>query len=120
MLPAYERLDTSDGSCLEIYLWLVVQQQLLAFNRVSQLAFQGLTLDGVETHICSKELAIVAPTLLGVVHRGIGIFDQRLRILTVVGVGAYADAHGNAETVFADDVRLLKLGDNLRGANGCV
>jgi hypothetical protein len=40
MLPAKERLDTRDGSCLEIYLRLVMQQQLLAFKSISQLAFQ--------------------------------------------------------------------------------
>src|SRR6266566_300899 len=120
MLPAYERLDTRHGSCLEIYLRLVMQQQLLAFKSISQLAFQGLALDGVETHVWSKELVIVAPRLLGVIHRRVGILDQRVRIFTVVGVGAYANAHSNAETVFAKGVLLLKLADDLRGANGCV
>ena len=79
-----------------------------------------MTLDGLEIHVWSKELVIVAPTLLGVIHRRVGILDQRLRIFTVVGVGAYSDAHGNAKTVFADAVRLLKLGDDLCGTNGCI
>src|ERR1700687_1741851 len=120
MLPAYERLYACDVSCLEIYLRLVMQQQLLAFNSISQLAFQGLARDGLQTHIWAKELVIVSPTFLGVIHRRVGILDQRLRIFAVVGVGAYADAPGNAKTVVADAVRFLKLGDDLGGTNGCI
>src|SRR6266853_6295245 len=120
MLPAYECLDTRDGSCLEIYLRLVMQQQLLPFKSITQLAFQGLTLDGLGTHVWSEEVEIVAPRLLGVIHRRVGILDQRLRIFTVVRVGAYANAHGNAKTVFAEDVLLLKLGDDLCGTNGFI
>ncbi len=122
MLPAYERLDTRDGPCLKIYLRLVMQQQLLAFKSIPQLPLQGLTLDGVETHVWSKELAIVAPRLLGVIHRRVGILDQRVCIFPVVGVGAYANAHGNAKTktVFVDAVCLLNLGDDLCGTNGCI
>ena len=120
MLPAYERLDTRDGSCLEIYLRLVMQQQLVAFKSISQLAFQGLTLDGLETHVWGKELVIIAPIFLGAIHRRVGILEQRLTIFTVAGVRAYADAHGNSKTVFADAVLPLKLGDDLCGANGGI
>src|SRR5258708_39726822 len=102
MLPAYERLDTRDGSCLEIYLRLVMQQQLLALKSISQLSFQGLALDGPKTHVWLKELVIVAPTLFGVIHCGVGILDQRLSILTVLRVRAQADPRGNAKTALAD------------------
>src|SRR6266478_5437164 len=120
MLPAYERLHARDGSCLEIYLWLVMQQQLLAFKSASQMPFQGLALYGLDTHVGFKELVIVAPTLLGVIHRCVGILDQSLRIFTVVGVGAYADAHSDAKAVFTDGVRPLKLGDDLCCTNSCI
>ena len=84
MLPAYERLDARDGSCLEIYLRLVMQQQFLAFKGISQLAFQRLALDGPKIHVFLKELVIVAPILLGVIHRRVGILDQCLRIFAVI------------------------------------
>src|SRR5438552_17030021 len=99
MLPAYEHLDARDGSCLEIYLWLVVQQQLLAFKSVSQMPFQGLALYGLETDVGFKELVIVAPTSLGVIHRRVGILDQRLRLFTVDGGGASAHADSVARAV---------------------
>src|SRR3979409_2145817 len=120
MSPTYERLDTCHGSRLEIYLRLVLQQQLLAFKSIPQLPLEGLTLDGVETHAWSKELAIVTARLFGVIHRRVGILEQRFRVFTVVGVGAYANAHSNAQTVFADAVHLLKFGDDLCGNNGCI
>ena len=65
-----------------------MQQQLPAFQSISQPAFQRLTLDGLETHVWSKELVIVTPIFLGMIHRRVGILEQRLIIFTVAGVAA--------------------------------
>src|SRR5580704_18290100 len=92
----------------------------MTFNRISQLAFQGLALDGPQTHVRFKELVIVAPHLLGVVHRCVSILDQRLPILTVIGVGAYADAHSNVKSMLSDAVHILELGDDFCGTDSCV
>ena len=74
MNPAYQRLTPGNLPRYEIYLRLVMEYQLPTLKCVSQLAFQGLTLDGLKT------LPVLAGTSSG----------QRLR-LRGQGVPAYKD-----------------------------
>src|SRR5207302_6552379 len=97
MQPAYERLGAGNRSFLKIYLWLVMQHKLMPLQGSAQAAFQGLPLDGPDVHVLSEELIIVAPIFLGLVHGGVRTLDQGLRILTVLGVGADTNAHGNMD-----------------------
>ena len=47
----------------------------------------------------SEKLVALPAVFLGLVHRGVGVLDQRLRIGPVVGVHAHADAGGDVEIV---------------------
>jgi hypothetical protein len=51
-----------------------------------------LPLDSLEIHLRFKELEIVAPMFLGVVHRRVSTLYQGFRILSVSRVDADADA----------------------------
>ena len=68
-----------------------------------------------------KELIAVGvrPARFGVIHRGVGVLEQRLGILTVVGVEADPDAGGDVELMALDAVRRGECGhDFLSRAGG--
>src|ERR1700730_4646105 len=120
MLPAYQRLDTCDGSSLEIYFGLIMQQQLLAFDSISQLALKGLPLNSLETHVRSKEPVSATPVFLSMIHRRVCILDQCFRIITVLRICADTDARRNVKPVWADVVNPLELSNDLCGANARI
>src|SRR5882762_10191946 len=99
MQPAYQRFGAGNRTSLKIDLRLVMQHKLLSLQGVSQAAFEGLQLDSPNVHVPLKELVTVTPIFLGVVHRGIRILDQGLRILTVIRKGADANTHCDIEVV---------------------
>jgi hypothetical protein len=61
-----------------------------------------LTPDGLDVHVLLKEAVIVAPLLLGVIHRVVRVLDQRLRISTVIRVDTDANADTDMEIVLVD------------------
>jgi hypothetical protein len=48
----------------------------------------------------------LAPIFLRLVHRGVRVLDERLRIQAVVGIDAHADAGGDVKIVFVDGMAL--------------
>ena len=87
---------------VEIDLRLVVQRELLALQRPAQALFDRLPLHGARVHRRLEELIALAAVFLGLVHRGVGVLDQRLGIQAVVGVDADADADGDVQIVLVD------------------
>ena len=85
MTPADERLGADDRAGLQIHLRLVVQHELLPLEGAAQAALERLPLDGADVHVRLEELIVVAPAVLGVVHRGVRILDQCLRVLPSSG-----------------------------------
>ena len=73
--PAYQRLYSRDLTRVEIYLRLIMQQELFALEGAAQATFEGLPLYGLQIHFRLEELEIVAPVFLGVVHRRVRILD---------------------------------------------
>jgi len=80
---------------LQVHFWLVMQHKFLPVQCLTQARFNRLPLDRPSIHVLLKELEIVAPIFLGVVHRGVRALDQGLRILTIIGVNADADTHAD-------------------------
>src|ERR1700683_1984891 len=120
MLPPNEGLNTGDESRFEIDLGLVMKQEFVALKNIPQLALEGLTLDGMETHFPVKELVIVAPVFLGVIHRRVGILDQRVSILAGFGECTDPDACGDVKSMFSNSVNLFQFRDDLFSADGGI
>ena len=79
-----------------------------------------MAFDRAHVHVLREELVIVAPFFLGVVHRGIGILDQRFRILGVGRVHADADAGRHMQLVFANRMWHRQRSQYLVGGQGSV
>src|ERR1700688_1602650 len=75
VLPAYQRLDACDLTSEEIHFGLIMQQKLISLERVAQAGFEGLPLYSPGVHFGFGKLKIVAPDLLGMIHRQVSILD---------------------------------------------
>src|SRR5713226_7147787 len=95
MLPTDQRFHTREVSRLHVYLRLVVEQKLIALERVAQAGFQRQTLKRMGIDLGGIELVIVFTVILGQIHGDIGMLHQRLLVLAVLGISTDADAGGD-------------------------
>ena len=100
--PAYQRFRPCDRSCPQIDLGLVVQRELPPFQAAPQTLLDGVPLHGPDVHGGLEKLVAAASIFLGLVHRGVRVLDERLRIKAVVGIDAYANAGGEVKIVLVD------------------
>src|SRR5206468_3481201 len=87
-------------------------------KRSAQAEFDALTCGRSGVHLGRKELAQVAPSLFGLVHRRVGRLQQRHRLASVVGVDADADTDGGLDGERAQAVRDAYRVDQLLSAVG--
>ena len=109
IIPANQGLDTDDPS-VGGELRLVMQQELLILDRPVQPSFECNPLTGSGRQCRRIELEIVAPRGLCLVHRRVGVFDQRGGVVAIVGI--QADAHAGA------DVQMVTA--KLEGLRECL
>ena len=99
MLPAHQRLDADDVAGLQLQLGLVVQHELVARERLAQLAEALEPRRAVVVALAVEQLELGAE-VLGRVHRRVGAAQQRGRVAAVVRVAGDADrrldVHGDA------------------------
>ena len=98
-MPADQGLQPDDPAAAGVHLGLVVQHELVTFQRLSELVFQQHPLEGARVHHLGIELEIVSPQLLRMVHGGVRIFDQGVQVPAVVRVDADADAYRHEHLV---------------------
>ena len=67
-------------TCAQIQLWLVVQEELFAFERLVEFVLQQEPLHSSNVHIRLEELKGVLALRFDMVHGGVGILDQRVGI----------------------------------------
>ena len=103
MLPAYQRLDAHDRTRLQIHPRLVMQDEFPSLQGVAQAVFEDCR-STARMFIPLEELVGVAPSFLRVVHRGIRVLQQRLRIRPVLRVSGDAYACGKVQLVLVDVV----------------
>ena len=72
-----------------------MEHQLLPRERTAETGFDGVPGDDPRVHLGGEELAHVASTVLGLVHRGVRGLQQGRGLETVVRVDAHADADGD-------------------------
>ena len=90
MLPAHERLDADHAAAAERDLGLEVQDELVVVERVTQLAQELEALGRVGVARGGVGLDVRARAL-GLVHRHVGVAQERRDVLAVVGLQRDAD-----------------------------
>jgi len=88
VMPARQRLDAMDRAVAGADLRLVVQAQGLAGDGAAQRRGMHQPLLGELVHVGVEEAIGAAAGALGLVHRGIGLLDQRVDVGGIVGVEA--------------------------------
>src|ERR1700684_4041591 len=104
MQPAYQRLGTRYLSRLKVYLWLVMQHKFLAFQSTAKVSFDGLALDAPGVHIRLEELVSAATSFLALIHGGIRVLQQGIRVLTVFWVRTHAYACRELQVILVNTV----------------
>ena len=108
MNPAQQRLVAADLRRAAVDLGLIEQPQLPAGQCFSQIGFDLETFTRLGVHFRRKEPVRRSARRLGVVHRVIGIGQQRRLVLAVFGEQTHADARRQSDPVPID---LDRLGD---------
>ena len=85
VLPAHERLDADDPARAHVDLGLVADPQLVAANRLVELALTGEPLVGELVHALGVDLVAAGPVVLGPVQRAVGVAQQVPGFDAVVG-----------------------------------
>jgi hypothetical protein len=90
IVPAQQRLRAVHRPVGEIDDRLVVQRELVVAQRAAQRRLDVQALRAPLGELRGEEAEAVSPELLRVVHRGVGILQQRLRVGAVVGMQGQA------------------------------
>ena len=90
---------------------LVVKLELVALERLAQLALDLQPAQGAGPHLGVEELAAGAAAFLGPVHRGVGVADQQVGVDRLAGRRArHGDADAGADEV-VDPAHRVGLGE---------
>jgi hypothetical protein len=120
MLPTHQCLHADDLPGAHVDARLDVQPQLVAFDRLSdphQLELVGLI--GLILHRL-EELVAIAPLLLGLIHRVIGVTQEGVRIACVLREERDAGASGDGERMAVDQDGLSERGEHAFQKRGTV
>ena len=106
VVPAQESFGTDDGAVAHTHDRLIMDLESVILHRVAKRAFQGVLLHSSGSEVDVEELVGVAPKLLGAVHRHVGVLEQALGIVAVVGIDRNAYRRGDIDVVVLDPERL--------------
>src|ERR1700704_2152348 len=96
MTPTDECLHADDASTACLNLWLIVEHQLITFERTAQSRFEAQPFQRAAANLRRVELVGVAAQFFCAIHRAVGILEQRFRIGAIIGISADADARSDA------------------------
>ena len=119
MLPADERFESGNDAGRDFYDRLVVDDELLALERLTHVALQRQLAHRSVVDFGGVELDIVPAFVLCLVHRRVRVLDERVDVGAVVRVDGNTDARRYKELVIVDDERIVERRDDLvrDGAN---
>ncbi len=92
LIPAQQSFHGYKLSVAGLENRLIHQLELAMIQTVAHSLFGGERLLHVGLNFLRKEFKAVAPALLGVIHGGVGMPDQLIDRLAIVGIKADADA----------------------------
>ena len=102
MLPAHQGFDADHRPGFGIDLRLVVEQQLVAFQRPSQVRLQAQPVHALRIHAVVVEQEGILAAGLGLVHRRVRRLEQTLDGVGVAWGDCDTDAGGYHQLVFVD------------------
>ena len=103
--PAQQRFESGDLAALQVRFRLVINQELPPLQRAPQAVFKIQPVHRAGVHLPREELEVVPARILGAVHRGIRILDQRITVIAVGRVHADADTRGHVDLVMLEHER---------------
>ena len=119
ILPAHQGLGTADVPAFQADHRLVMHRQRALLECAAQSGFEMDAPHRALGDALLVKVESVAPAVLGLVHRRVGMLHQRLGVPAVLRVQADADAGGNMQRVIADDQHLFqRLDDFFRHVRG--
>jgi len=92
VVPPQQRLGAEDAPGLQRHDRLEVQHEFVALERTTQAQLQLRMAFGARGHVVREALEVVAPFALGMVHREVGVAQERVGVLVVHRVDREADA----------------------------
>ena len=110
VLPPDQRLDTEQRGRRDVDDRLVVQDELTGVDAEAELALDVDPLHRLAAHLAVEQRHSIAAQVLGLVHRDVGVADQRPRVDCRAARQCDADARRHL-----DGVRLVA--DRLRGGS---
>ena len=113
--PAQQRLCTDDALASQIELWLVEEPELAGRGCAAEARLQHHAAYHRLVHLLAVELEAIAPALLGLVHRRVGLLDQVFRLAAVGGEGRDPDAGRHEDVVLAQGHRVAEYVQDLAG-----
>ncbi len=120
-MPADQRLDTGDDAVGQARLGLVVQQELLAFDRAAQGHFERQPRRHRGIEVFAKEAIDAAAQRLGPVHRHVGVAHEPVEVDIVARVHRDADADRNHHLLLAEkEGRVERVEQALSNEGGIV
>ena len=120
MLPADQRFDADHPAADNFGFRLILQDEFIAVDRFSEIVFESQAFDNAGIHCAAEELVAVASIFLGMVHRDIGILEQRVHVLAIIRVNADADAGSDIEFVTIEPVRQRNGFHDVLGDMRCL
>ena len=120
MAPAEQGLQADHGAARRLQLRLVVELELVAGQRRAQLALQRQALDRRGAEPAAVELEIAAALPLGMVHGEVGVLQQGLRIVAVIGEERDPDAGADHHRLLAQIERMVERREHPLGDPGRV
>ena len=78
MVPSQERLDGSDATVKESAHWLIMQQQLVAFEGLAQVALKLGPLDDLHPHRLVEHDRLATAAVLRPVHGDVSLLHELL------------------------------------------
>ncbi len=118
MRPAQQGFDADHAPVDERNLRLVVQFELVHFERAAQGVFELQRAVGALLHLAREETEGIAPALFGAVHRGVGAHRQRVVVVAVARIQGDTERGRDVQLVVFDVVwrgeRLQHLFSHMR------
>ncbi len=103
MFPTHQRFEGHDAAGLDVDQRLIVHVELaLRFQRGAQARFDGDALLQLAVHHGAEHLEVVPAAILGLIHRCVGVAEQRAHVFAVAWEHAHADAGGCDQRLAVD------------------
>src|SRR5690606_34581328 len=112
VVPPEERLRADESARRELDARLITQLEPILFERKTKTVLDLQALDRSGVHLLGVVRIRRLPLLLRVVHRRIGVADQLVARLTVVGIRRDADARRDDEVALLGRYRPLEMLEN--------